>query len=242
MGAESEKPKETQTQPKQYDPFKYTDFQDYKNYRDEKPYYLHIKYKVKDANGNEEVIHHRAPFTAISDEHAKDKIDAYRKQMEFSTKLDAKENNVEVSDFEIGGHYNKKRGRSFQFVLSPDQGHGDKIEKKAERKVSGKSDEIKSIKDYLNKNNNPYISAEPTKPSPKMKFQPMKGFFGYGDYFKPISGTKAGDTDEYDEMKQLITVNHRSKKEAEEIAKDMYRRNNGYTQETPIKVHASHWV
>jgi hypothetical protein len=190
-------------------PNPYAPFKDNPNAKDhfyvnEKPYYLHVKYRIKYEDGKDEIIYERVPFTALSDEHAKEKrhdvFTNFQNKVKYLEDKDYSEGKTKRYNFEMGGHYNQKRGRSFQFYLSPDKGHG---------KTINAPEQYDPTKSIFNQKN-PY--AAPKKVT--------------ADEMKP----------------QLVTVHHRSKTEAEKIAKDIYRSNNLYPEETPIKVHASHWV
>lgn len=190
--------------PNPYAPFKDDPKAKDNFYENEKPYFLHVKYKIKYEDGKDEIMHERVPFTALSDEHAKEKrhdvFTNFQNKINHLAKNDYSESKTKRYDFEMGGHYNQKRGRSFQFYLSPDEGHGKPIDAPGQ-------------------------------------YDPTKSFFAQKN---PYAVKKKLSADE--KKPQLVTVHHRSKTEAEKIAKDIYRSNNLYSQETPIKVHASHWV
>lgn len=157
-------------------------------------------------DGVNELVHERIPFTALSDEHAEEKKYNVFKNIQRKYKHTLSGEGTKISNFELGGHYQQKRGRSFQFLLSPDEGHG--------REIS------------------------PDTPT-KTKVTPFKWFLG-GKMTERIPTQRINDPNFL--KPQLVTVHHRSKKEAEKIAKDTYRQNNKYPATTPIKVHGSHWV
>lgn len=180
----------------------------------EHPYVMHVKYKATYGDGKSEMIHERIPFTAKNDFHAEDKRRFVFKNMQnkMNHEIAQSGDNTKLSNFEMGGHYHAKRQRAFQFIMSPDTAYHNKS--KTPEKVKTKT----------------------------VGIQPVKWLTGRGNLTKKVAiDTKSQKTPS--EFKpQVMTVYHRSKKEAEEIARDNFLQKNNFPSNTKVKVHGSHWV
>ena len=173
------------------------------------PYVLHFGYNTMHTNGEVKQHFETIPFTARDDEHAERKSEAvlnnHKKRIayEFSKSPSDVEH---IANFEQKAMYHKRRERSFQFIMSPDD----------EKETKGN------------------IQYE-------KKYQPLKWALGTGNFTKRVP-VKKDSTSGKPFKPQLFTVYHRSKKEAEAIARHNFLTDNKLPETTPIKIHGSHWV